>query len=53
MNERRKVALRNLENAKFFPKQIKSGKKMVDRSEETWNDNRDDMIETLNTRITS
>ncbi len=53
VNERRKVALRNLENAKFFPKQIKSGKKMVDRSEETWNDNRDDMIETLNKRITS
>tara|TARA_Y100000389_G_scaffold198723_1_gene235747 strand:- start:263 stop:439 length:177 start_codon:yes stop_codon:yes gene_type:complete len=53
VNERRRVALQNLKNAKFFPKQIKSGKKMVDRSEETWNDNRDAMIETLQKRITS
>ena len=27
-----KVALSNLKDAKFFPKKIKSGKKLVDRS---------------------
>ena len=32
---------------KFFPKKIKSGKKMVERSEETWNEKRLQQIETL------
>lgn len=51
VNERRKVALRNLENAKFSPKQIKSGNKMVDRSEETWNEKRQQQISILEMRI--
>ena len=33
--------------SKFFPKKIKSGKKMVERSEETWNEKRLQQIETL------
>jgi len=51
VNDRRKVALANLEKAKFFPKKIKSGNKMVERSEETWNENRQQQIETLGKRI--
>tara|TARA_B100000925_G_scaffold279057_1_gene248448 strand:- start:727 stop:900 length:174 start_codon:yes stop_codon:yes gene_type:complete len=51
VNDRRKVALANLEKAKFFPKKIKSGKKMVERSEETWNEKRLQQIETLEKRI--
>ena len=45
------VALKNLENAKFTPKQVRSGKKMVDRSEETWNKNREYQIEVLKKRV--
>ncbi|MEC7454040.1 MAG: hypothetical protein VX933_01580 [Bacteroidota bacterium] len=51
VNERRKVALSNLKDAKFFPKKIKSGKKLVDRSEETWNEKRSQQIEILEKRI--
>ena len=51
VNERRKVALRNLQNAKFFPKQIKSGKKMIDRSEEAWNEKKAYNIDILEKRI--
>ena len=48
---RRQVALDNLLKSKFTPKEIKSGKKMVERSEETWNKNRDYQIEVLQKRI--
>ena len=48
---RRIVALENLEKAKFTPKQVRSGKKMVDRSEETWNKNREYQIEVLKKRV--
>ena len=48
---RRMVALKNLEKAKFTPKQVRSGKKMVDRSEETWNKNREYQIEVLKKRV--
>ena len=48
---RRQVALETLLKAKFTPKLVKSGKKMVDRSEETWNEKRDYQIEVLKKRI--
>tara|TARA_B100000927_G_C16474202_1_gene472749 strand:- start:4968 stop:5162 length:195 start_codon:yes stop_codon:yes gene_type:complete len=57
VKERRKVALGNLLKAKFTPKQVKSGKfvkgkpVMVDRSEETWNKNREYQIEVLEKRV--
>ena len=56
---RRQVALENLLKAKFTPKKVKSGKFtksepiMVDRSEETWNKNRDYQIEVLQKRVQS
>ena len=51
VNDRRKVALQIWKRPKFFPKKIKSGKKMVERSEETWNEKRLQQIETLEKRI--
>ena len=54
---RRQVALETLLKAKFTSKQVKSGKFakgkpiMVDRSEETWNKNRDYQIEVLQKRV--
>ena len=48
VNDRRKVATKF---GKVFPKKIKSGKKMVERSEETWNEKRLQQIETLEKRI--
>jgi len=51
IKERRIVALENLEKSKFTPKQVRSGKKMVDRSEETWNKNKEYQIEVLKKRV--
>ena len=57
MKARRQVALETLLKAKFTPKQVRSGKVakgkpvMVDRSEETWNKNRDYQIEVLEKRV--
>lgn len=45
---RREVALANLKAAKFFPKTMRNGK---ERSEETWEKNRQQQIEVLNERI--
>lgn len=43
VNERRKVALANLEDAKFFPK--------GDRTENKWEEKRQQQIEILEKRI--
>ena len=57
MKARRQVALETLLKAKFTPKQGRAGKFakgkpiMVDRSEETWNKNRDYQIEVLEKRV--
>lgn len=51
VNERRIVALENLKKSEFFPKKIKSGKKMVDRSEEAWNEKKAYNIDILEKRI--
>ncbi len=51
VNERRIVALENLEKSEFFPKQIKSGRKMIDRSEEAWNEKKAYNIDILEKRI--
>ena len=51
VKERRIVALENLEKSKFTPKQVRSGKNMVDRSEETWNKNKEYQIEVLKKRV--
>ncbi|MBR20605.1 MAG: hypothetical protein CMA64_10775 [Euryarchaeota archaeon] len=59
VNERRKVALQNLEKRKFTPKSVKTGKfvkgkpEMVDRSEENWNIKKDYDVEILKKRIQS
>ena len=51
VNERRIVALENLKKSEFFPKKIKSGKKMIDRSEEAWNEKKAYNIDILEKRI--
>lgn len=48
VNVRRRVALNNLENAKFFPKKMKDGK---ERSQEKWEEKRQEQIKILKGRI--
>ena len=49
VNNRRKTALANLENSKFFPKVLKSTGK--ERSEDKWNEKREKDIKILKSRI--
>lgn len=48
VKNRRKVALENLKKSKFFPKKMKDGK---ERSEQKWEERKQQMIETLEKRI--
>jgi len=48
VRERRLGALERLESAKFFPKKNKKGQ---ERSEKTWEENRQAQIETLKKRV--
>ena len=50
VKNRRKVALENLKKSKFFPKKMKDGK---ERSEQKWEERKQQMIETLEKRIGS
>lgn len=47
-NYRRKGALQRLEAAKFFPKKLKDGK---ERTEEKWEEKRQEQIKTLTARV--
>ena len=50
VTQRRLVALENLRKSEFFPKKIRSGKKLQDRSQETWEANKLAQIEILEKR---
>lgn len=48
VKNRRMVALENLKKQKFFPKKMKDGK---ERSEQKWEERKQQMIEVLEKRI--